>query len=97
MRVDEPTKKKVKDILEQYNVRKAGIYGSYARGEAEEGSDIDLVVELSKKSLFELVGLKQDIEEATGLDVDITTYNGLNYSKREGFKERVLEEEEKII
>ena len=97
MRLSEPTKKEIKDILEKYNIKRAGIYGSYARGEANKSSDIDIVVELNKKSLFELVGVKQEIEEATGLEVDITTYNGLNNSKRNGFKERVLKEEEKII
>ena len=97
MRLANQTKEKIKVILEKYNVKRAGIYGSYARGEADKSSDIDIVVELSKKSLFELVGVKQDIEEATGLEVDITTYNGLNNSRREGFKERVLQEEEKVI
>jgi len=97
MRLTNQTKEKIKDILEKYNIKRAGIYGSYARGEANRSSDIDIIVELNKKSLFELVGVKQDIEEATGLKVDITTYNGLDNSRREGFKERVLQEEEKII
>jgi len=97
MRLTNQAKEKIKDILQNYNIKRAGIYGSYARGEADKSSDIDIVVELSKKSLFELVGVKQDIEEATGLEVDITTYNGLDNSRREGFKERVLKEEEKII
>ena len=97
MRLTNQTKKKIKIILEKYNIKRAGIYGSYARGEANRSSDIDIIVELNKKSLFELVGVKQDIEEATGLKVDITTYNGLDNSRREGFKERVLQEEEKII
>ena len=97
MRLTNQTKKKIKIILEKYNIKRAGIYGSYARGEADKSSDIDIVVELNKKSLFELVGVKQDIEEATCLEVNITTYNGLDNSRREEFKERVLQEEEKII
>ena len=97
MRLANQTKEKIKVILEKYNIKRAGIYGSYARGDADKSSDIDIVVELSKKSLFELVGVKQDVEDATGLEVDITTYNGLDNSRREGFKERVLQEEEKII
>ncbi|SDL53188.1 nucleotidyltransferase family protein [Halarsenatibacter silvermanii] len=97
MKLDETAKQKIKEILKEYNIKRAGIYGSYARGEADKASDIDILVELNRSSLFELVGLKQDIEEATGLEVDINTYNGLNYSRREGLKERVLREEEKII
>ncbi len=97
MKLTNQTKEKIKDILQNYNIKRAGIYGSYARGEANKSSDIDIIVELNKKSLFELVGVKQDIEEVTGLEVDITTYNGLNNSRREGLKKRVLQEEVKII
>ncbi len=93
MELNASIKEKILMVLEEYKITKAGIYGSYARGEADESSDIDIVVESTRRSLFELVGLKQDIEDATGLKVDITTYQGLNNSPREGFKEKVEEDE----
>jgi len=97
MELNTSIKKKIIKILKEHNITKAGIYGSYARDEADENSDIDIVVELTRRSLFELVGLKQDIEDATGLKVDITTYQGLANSPREGFKEKVENDEVKIL
>ena len=97
MGLDESLRKKIIKVLREHNVESASIFGSYARGEATEESDIDLLVELRKKSLFELAAIKNDIEEATGLKVDINTYNGLKYSTRDDLREKVLAEQEKII
>ncbi len=55
----------------RFGVKKIGLFGSYARGEACEGSDIDIVVELEKPDLFHLIGIKQSIEESLGNKVDI--------------------------
>lgn len=55
----------------RFGVKKIGLFGSYARGEAYEGSDIDIVVELEKPDLFYLIGVKQTIEEALGSKVDV--------------------------
>lgn len=97
MELRDSVKDKIIKILKEHNITKASIYGSYARGEANENSDIDIVVELNRRSLFELVGLKQDIEDATGLKVDITTYHGLDKSPREGIKDKIKKDEVKII
>ena len=55
----------------EFSVSKMGIFGSYARGEARDDSDIDIVVELKKPDLFCLIGIKQTIEEEFGGKVDI--------------------------
>ena len=73
------TKKQIIDFLasqkntfeKEYHVRKIGIFGSYARGEATDDSDIDIVVELDKPDMFYLIGIKQSVEEAFGVNVDI--------------------------
>ena len=54
-----------------YNVNSIGIFGSYARGEATPESDIDIVVDLKKSTMFGLVGIKKDIEEYFKIPVDI--------------------------
>lgn len=55
----------------KYGVRKIGLFGSYARDEAGDGSDIDVVVELERPDMYCLVGVKTAIEEAFQHRVDI--------------------------
>jgi predicted nucleotidyltransferase len=54
------------ELRRSFGVKKIGLFGSYARGEVSEGSDIDIVVELEKPDLFYLIGIKQTLEEALG-------------------------------
>lgn len=55
----------------KFGVTKIGLFGSYARGQNHEESDVDIVVELKKPDLLTLVGIKQQIEEDLGINVDI--------------------------
>jgi predicted nucleotidyltransferase len=59
------------EFEQKFGAKKIGIFGSYARGEVREGSDIDIVVELEMPDLFCLIGIKQMIEEALGHKVDV--------------------------
>ncbi len=97
MYLDEKRKKTIIETLRKHNVKSASIFGSYARGDANYSSDIDILVKPAKKSLFELAGIKIDLEEKLGCKVDINTYNGLNYSTRKGLKEEVLKDQVRII
>lgn len=54
-----------------YNVNEIGLFGSYARNEATPDSDIDIVVDLKKSTMFGLVAIKEDIEEYFKTHVDI--------------------------
>ncbi len=54
-----------------YSVNKIGIFGSYARNEATPNSDIDIVVDLKKSTMFGLIAIKNDIEEYFKTHVDI--------------------------
>jgi len=56
---------------QEFGLKRVGPFGSYARGEVGEDSDIDIVVEIEKPDLFHLIGIKQAIEEALGNKVDI--------------------------
>jgi predicted nucleotidyltransferase len=69
-----------------YNVR---VFGSVARSEADEQSDIDFLVELEPgRTLFDLGGLQYDLEQLLGCRVDVVTERGLKLRIRE----RVLRE-----
>ena len=63
-----------KEVAEQYNILTIGIFGSIARHEAGEDSDVDVVVRIAEPDLFMLVGIKNDLEERLHRPVDIVTY-----------------------
>ena len=64
-------------IKEKYNVRQLGIFGSVARGEATEFSDVDILVELEKPIGLDFVLLGDELEDILGVKVDIVTPNAL--------------------
>jgi len=88
----EELKSKIIPILQQHDVIHAAIFGSFARGEEREDSDLDILVEFGKgKSLLDLVGLKLELEEFLGRKIDVVTYNALHPRMREGvLKERIV-------
>ena len=59
---------------DRYEIIRLGVFGSAARDDMNEQSDIDVVVELGKPDLFYLVGIKQDLEEKFRRPVDIVRY-----------------------
>ena len=59
---------------DKYQIIRLGLFGSTARDSAKEGSDIDVVVELSVPDMFLLIGIKQDLEEQLRCPVDIVRY-----------------------
>jgi predicted nucleotidyltransferase len=63
-----------KDVAEQYNILKIGVFGSVARDEDREDSDVDVVIRISEPDLFMLVGIKNDLEDRLRRPVDIVTY-----------------------
>ena len=79
-----------KDRFEKlYAVNKIGIFGSYARNEATSSSDIDIVVDLKKSTMFGLVAIKEDIEEYFQTHVDIVQ---MRDRMNELLKERIQKE-----
>lgn len=65
---------KLIEICRQNDVAKIGVFGSVARGEATDQSDIDLLVYFSKrKSLLALVALERQLTTALGRKVDLLT------------------------
>jgi Predicted nucleotidyltransferases len=69
--------------------RNVRVFGSVARGDADEHSDIDFLVELELgRTLFDLGGLQYDLEQLLECRVDVTTERGL----KARIRERVLRE-----
>ncbi|NAZ24134.1 MAG: hypothetical protein GU357_00025 [Thermofilum sp.] len=90
----EDLKKIIVPVLRRHGVRRAAVFGSFARGEAREDSDLDIIVEFEGgRSLLDLAGLKVELEDVLGRRVDIVTYGSLHPLLRE----RVLMEEKRIL
>ena len=62
------------DICQANDVESLGVFGSYARGDSTETSDVDLLVRFSKtKSLLDLVRIERQFSERLGKQVDLVT------------------------
>ena len=67
--------RRFKEINQQkYNIIKIGLFGSAARDNMREQSDIDVVVELETQDFFDLIGIKLDLEEQLSQEIDIVSY-----------------------
>jgi len=88
-------KKMVVPILKKNNVMRAGIFGSFARGEQKKDSDVDILVEIDDKnfSLLDLVKLKIVMEENLGRKIDLIEYSALHPM----IKKNALKEEVRIL
>jgi len=90
----EQIKRTILPILQRYDVMRAAIFGSFVRGEMQETSDLDILVEFKgEKSLLDLAGLKIELEELLGRKVDVLTYDSLHPL----LKENILSEQEVIL
>jgi len=87
-------KQRVIPVLKRHDVIHAALFGSFARGEPGEESDLDILVEFgSEKSLLDLVALQLELEEALRREVDVLTYRAIHPR----IKERVLKEQVTIL
>jgi len=76
-------------LAERYRTGEVRVFGSVARGEVTESSDVDLLVRTRGGcSLFDLGGLLEELQELLGCRVDLVTEDGL----KPRLRERVLKE-----
>ena len=71
-------KEKIIEICKRNDISYCAVFGSYAREEATEKSDIDLLVRFSKPKGFDWLDAAFEIEDALGKKVDLVTENGLS-------------------
>lgn len=91
----EKIKPKILKILKKYNVARAGIFGSYARGEEKKDSDLDILIEVNgrKFSLIDLISLEMELKKAIKKKIDLLTYKGISPYLRDS----IIKEEVRIL
>jgi len=66
----------------KYNIKELSIIGSYARGEQTDKSDLDIMVDFQEPIGWEVVDLRDDLEELLGLEVDLILKAGIIQRKK---------------
>lgn len=84
---------KIRRILKKNNIKKAGIFGSYARGEQKKNSDVDILIKPTKDMGFKFAGLEIELSKKLKKKIDLITYNGLSPY----LKDKILKQEVRII
>jgi len=84
---------KIVKILKKNDVVKAGIFGSYARGEQTKSSDIDILVKPPKGIGFGFVGIQLELESKLKKKIDLLSYKAIHPL----LKKKILKEEVRII
>ena len=81
----------VRNLARQYGAERVYLFGSYARGEAGEGSDVDLRIDKGDIQGLQFAGLVCDLEDALGSSVDLISTAGMDARfRREIAPEEVL-------
>ena|SRR3989344_6481772 len=88
-------KQKILPILKDHKVTRAGIFGSYARGEQKKKSDVDILVEINDDNmgLLGFIRLKSILERALKRKIDLVEYSLI----RKELRERILNDEIPIL
>ncbi len=72
-------KEAIRPIALEYGLKRVYLFGSYAKGTANEESDVDLLIEKgSKLTLLGMSGILQDVKEALKLPVDLISVGGVS-------------------
>jgi len=77
-------KEKIVEIYKRNDISYCALFGSFARGEANKESDVDLLIRFAKpKTLLRHIGVTHQLEDVLGKDVDLVTENELSSHIRE--------------
>ena len=76
-------------VVRGYDVDRVYVFGSYARGEADEKSDVDIRIDADRLRTFDLCGLMVRLEKALRTSVDVIPTDSMS----QGFLDRIRREE----
>lgn len=87
-------KQLIKPVISKYQIEEVFLFGSYARGEANSDSDVDIYCSRGKiRSLYDLVDFKEDLENALHKKVDVVT---IGSQMDDSFRKHLEEDKIKI-
>jgi predicted nucleotidyltransferase len=81
------------DVLRRFSVKNLYLFGSVARGEGQEGSDVDILVEYDpgvRVGLFQFVRLRRELSKRLGCKVDLATPDSLHKELRDGILQEAI-------
>lgn len=91
----------VAPIAKQHNVNRVYLFGSYARGEADENSDVDLRVDAKTiRDLFSMGALYSDLQDALNKPLDLITTEALLQQENLSFTKKFFDKirkDEKLL
>jgi predicted nucleotidyltransferase len=85
-------RERIAPVAEKYKLPAVYLFGSYARGEADEKSDVDILLDIHGtgiRGLWAWSGLVREFEENFPIEIDVVDSNIFNYGKDERFKTNV--------
>lgn len=80
-----------KKLQSEYKITRLALFGSYARGDQTEESDVDVLVEVDPSIGLEFVTLANQIEKAVGLPTDVVSSRSLKSGYRQMIEEELLD------
>jgi predicted nucleotidyltransferase len=92
-------KRRITPVAEKYRLPAVYLFGSYARGEANDKSDIDIMIDKTGTAvigLFEWSAVFLDMKDSLEKEIDMITTSGLEYSRDDEFRENVNTEKVRI-
>jgi predicted nucleotidyltransferase len=95
----EEIKERIRPVAEKYNLPAVYLFGSYARGEADEKSDIDIMIDRTGtiiKTFYEYGAVFDDLKDSLGKEIDMITTFALKCNRDEDFRENVDKEKVRI-
>lgn len=80
----------IKNYCKENGIKYLGIFGSYARGDFKEGSDVDILVRVEEnKTLLDIVRMERELSKILGKKVDLLTEDSISKYIRDSVKKEV--------